>query len=207
MSLSFPLALAEWQDLLRQEEITFGPDRPEAVQELAGGDSISARLGPTRWQGTLTLAPALHRDSAVVEARLALLVDQGGSFLLSDPRFAGPAAGLGAGTPTVASISSDRREIALAGYTGTITAGDLLSWTYGSNPVRWTLHRAVTGAVNGGAFEVTPAVPFGAVTGATVALQRPVCRARLVAGSVSFGAGRRVRTGGIMMAWRQMVVR
>ena len=204
MSLAFPLPLAEWQDLLRQSEIVFGAFRPEVVQELAGGASIPAALGPTRWQGTLSLAPALHRDAALVEARLALLVDQAGSFLLSDPRFEGPAAGLGAGTPTVGSISGDRREISLAGYTGTVTAGDLLSWAYGSNPVRYTMHRAVTGAVDDGVFEVTPAVPDAAVTGAVVELARPVCKARLV--TSQFGAGRGVTTSGMSISWRQVVL-
>lgn len=201
MSLVFPLPLAQWQDLLVQSSVTFGLRRPEAIQELAGGDTIRARLGRTRWVGELALATVYHRDSFRVESLFGLLVDQGGTFLITDPRYKGPAAGLGSGTATVAFVSADRRRIRFSGYTGTYTPGDLFSIFHSG---RYTLHRVVVGEANAEWIEVAPAIPHWVAAGQAVEFQRPVCKAQLMASGARWGRSNPLFTSGMSIGWQQV---
>ena len=88
-----------------------------------------------------------------------------------------------------------------------LSPGDMLGWTYGSNPTRYALHRLVTGATaegNGicGPVEVTPRLRGGTV-GAAVDLVRPVCKA--VVDQAQAGAGDIVVTSGASLTWVESV--
>ena len=102
--------------------------------------------------------------------------------------------GPGTATPTLASLPTGNGEIVLAGLPAAheLTAGDLLSFKYGTAPVRYALHRVAVGGVADAtgttpALVVTPQIRPGAAIGVPVTLGRPHCKAILVPGSVSPG--------------------
>jgi hypothetical protein len=81
-----------------------------------------------------------------------------------------------------------------------LSAGDMLGFQYGSNPVRHALHRIVVGgtASSGGLtpmLEVVPNLRPGAAAGLTVSLVRPACKARLLP-DPTYGAGRQALSRG-----------
>jgi hypothetical protein len=112
-------------------------------------------------------------------------------------------------TPQLHSLDPGNRLLTLRslppGYV--LSPGDMLGWTYGSSPVRYALHRLVTGATaegNGtcGPLEVTPRLRGGAVGGA-VEMVRPVCKA--VPLEVQPGTGDGLITSGATLSWVQTV--
>jgi hypothetical protein len=83
----------------------------------------------------------------------------------------------------------------------------MLGFQYGSNPVRYALHRIVVGgtAASGGLtplMEVVPKLRPGAVAGLPVSLIRPACKARL-SPNPSYGAGRQALSRGASLDFIQ----
>ena len=196
MPLTFPLPLATFWDRLKVTSVQWAPMRGKNLAERGDGEILTSARGTALWRGTATLADAYHADAAEIEALLSLL-DLGGSsasFLAYDPRKPSLAAG-GTGSATLGSISTDRREISLDGFTGGITPGDLFAFTYGSNPTRYALHRAVTGASNSEAFEVVPPIRMGAALGTPVTYEKPAAKF-ILAPEPSYGSGRPLITAG-----------
>ena len=196
MALTFPLSLAQFWDQLKVAEITnWKPTVVQSVAQLGDGTVLRSTRGATLWRGTAQLTPGYHEDAARIEALLSLLEYPGASFLAYDPRKPTLTVPAFTGSPTIGSISSSRRDMTLANFTGTITPGDLLSFTYGSSPTRYALHRAVTGATGTQTFEVTPPIRLGAAVGAAVTLTKPVAKC-VLAPDPSYGSGRPLITAG-----------
>jgi hypothetical protein len=205
--LSYPLSHAQFLGALRVEEVTFRLSHPQEHTRLGDGTVISASLGAALWTGTIRLAQANHPRHAQMEALIALMDQPGASFLCHDPRYLGPASDptgaiLGSRTVTIHSVASNMRELRITGLASTyvLSAGDMLAFQYGSNPVRHALHRIVVGgtASSGGLtpmLEVVPNLRPGVAAGLTVALVRPACKARL-SPDPTYGAGRQALSRG-----------
>ena len=79
----------------------------------------------------------------------------------------------------------------------------MLSFTYGSGPTRYALHRIVSDTVvaNGSGvtplFEVVPHIRPGAATSTAVELIRPYCKAIIIPGSVQAGTARKSKVRGL----------
>lgn len=212
MPLTWPLPLSEFLDGLPIAAVTMRPGRAESVSETGGGELITHKLGARLWQGEITLDKDYHAAWAAIEARLSLLEEPGASFLISDPRLQFPiddpdGSKLGAAEVQVKDVLSDGRTVRLQGLPPgyVISDGDLFSFTYGSNPVRYALHRVVVG---GAAFgngqrivEVTPSIRPGAAEGDPVTLIKPVCKARII--DADYGSSRAVISRGGSFRWMQ----
>lgn len=193
MALSFPLSLAAFQDKFTISMASMWISEPRQIDRTASGTILPASLGDAVWRGSFQVPPTNDRSEAgQLDALLSILDRAGSSFLVYDPRKPYPASG-GTSTGTINSISgSDRRTITITGGP-TLTPGDLFSFTYGSSPTRYSLHRIVD--ISGSDIEVTPLIPVGAATGATVTFTKPVMKAVLQP-DPSYGAGRPVISEG-----------
>lgn len=217
--LTFPLALADFFDLLPVSKLTL--DLPETldVQRTAGGELLAADLGAALWSGKIDLAVMTHEEAAAVRPLINVLRRAGTSFLVSDltrpwPRHDpdGMVIGAWSGSPQLASIGGSGREISLSGLPPhyPLSRGDLISWTYGSGPLRYALHELV-GSVQAdatgvtGLVEINPPVRPGAAAGDPVTLRYPRCKARLVPGQNSTGTSEHTITTGAGLAWQQML--
>jgi hypothetical protein len=205
--LSYPLSHAQFLGALRVEEVTFRLSHPQEHTRLGDGSVISASLGAALWTGTIRLAQANHPRHAQMEALIALMDQPGATFLCHDPRQIGPAndptsAILGSRTVTIHSVASNMRELRITGLASTyvLSAGDMLAFEYGSNPVRHALHRIVVGGAAASTgltplLEVVPNLRPGAAAGLMVSLVRPACKARLLP-DPTYGSGRQALSRG-----------
>jgi hypothetical protein len=205
--LTYPLSYAQFLGVLRVEEVTFRLSHPQEHTRLGDGTVISASLGASLWTGTIRLAQANHARHAQMEALIGLMDQPGATFLCHDPRYLGPASDpsgviLGSRTVTIHSVAGNMRELRLTGLPSgyTLSAGDMLGFQYGSNPVRYALHRIVVGGTASSTgltplMEVVPTLRPGAVVGLTVSLIRPACKARLLP-EPTYGAGRQALSRG-----------
>ena len=207
MALTLPLSYGQFLGALRVEEVTFRLSHPQEHTRLGDGTVISASLGASLWTGTITLAQANHPRHAQMEAMLALMDQPGATFLCHDPRYLGPAndptgAILGSRTVTIHSVAGNMRELRLTGLPSeyVLSAGDMLGFQYGTTPVRYALHRIVIGGTTSSSgltpmLELVPNLRAGAVTGLTVSLIRPACKARLLP-EPTYGSGRQALSRG-----------
>lgn len=215
MALTFPLARETFFDLLPVQRSTF--DCPEQVEiaRTGGGEILPADFGPRLWSGEVMLGRLMRAEAAPIQALLSVLRGAGASFLAYDIATPAPQAdpdgsGLSGVTPLILALPPDARELRLTGLPVgyVLTAGDYLGFSYGSAPVRRALHRVVSGVVADGtgqtvAFEVTPPLRPGAAVGAVVSLINPVCKARLIPGSVNPGTVARFHVEGISFQFIQ----
>lgn len=203
MPMAFPLQPAQFINLLPIRSMTFEPPETVEVSRTRGGEILRAERGARLWQGRIEL-DELSPDEANRALPLLNLLRANGTFLIIDPLHArpqsDPAGAVAAASPVIA--SADGREMTISGLPGgyTLRRGDLVSWTYGANPLRYALHEVVTetivasGAGVTAAFEVSPPIrPWGSLAGRPVQLIAPSCKALIVPKSVN--AGRR-RNGG-----------
>ena len=207
MPLTYPLSYAQFLGALRVAEVTFRLSHPQEHTRLGDGTVISASLGAALWTGTIRLAQANHPRHAQMEALLALMDQPGATFLCHDPRQIGPASDpsgsiLGSRTVTIHSVAGNLRELRITGLPSgyALSAGDMLAFQYGSNPVRYALHRIVVGGTASSTglsplLEVVPNLRLGAVAGLTVSLVRPACKARLLP-EPTYGSGRQALSRG-----------
>lgn len=215
MALSFPLARADFLDLLPVQDLRLAPIAQTVATGLAGGDILTAEVAPALWQGSVDLAPMPARQAEAVAVLLNCLEVPGRAFFVYRKTQIGPAADplgavLGAASVLVDAVDFDAAEITLSGLPAgyQITAGDHLAFEYGGAPVRYGLHRAAEAATAdaggvAGPFALAPYIRAGLVVGAAVALVRPSCKAVLVPGSVDYGTTRNGKTGGMGFAFRQ----
>ena len=207
MPLTYPLSYAQFLGALRVAEVTFRLSHPQEHTRLGDGTVISASLGASLWTGTIRLAQANHPRHAQMEALIALMDQPGATFLCHDPRQIGPASDpsgsiLGSRTVTIHSVAGNLRELRITGLPSgyVLSSGDMLSFQYGTNPIRYALHRVVVGAAASSIglspmLEVVPNLRPGAVAGLTVTLVRPACKARLLP-DPTYGSGRQALSRG-----------
>ena len=208
MAQTFPLAV-EFFAGLPVAECTMDLPSVMQVSRTRGGSITTAKLSERLWTAQVTLAQMRHRVAGGVEAQLSALAEPARSLLIHALPYLGPAYDPGAvllsgASPALHTISGDLREIRISGLPigFEMTAGDFLSFAYGSSPVRYAFHRVVVGATADAAgltplIEVTPALSPGATTSAAVVLDRPFFRAILMPGKP--GRSRRVFTDGVTL--------
>lgn len=199
-SLTFPLAVATFWNLLNIAETEFSLSEAREVNITGGGNVIDANLGTRLWRASVRLAPALHADAQDVEALVELLKSGGSSFLAYDIRRQYPRSDptgtiLGASATLLNAVSSDNREIRISGLPANyvMSRGDYVAFDYSAG-ARRALHKVVQGvtASAGGltpVMEVVPPVRPGFTIGGAVSLARPAMRAKIVPGSVTATRG------------------
>ena len=215
MAYSFPLTAALFADILPIRELTF--DIPEALElsETGSGEVLRADLGTRLWRGTVALGDMTSAETDDVMAMLDVLRRANGSFMIYDARRPGPrldptGTTLGAGSPTLMAISANLRDIRLQALPASyrLRRGDYLAFSYGTNPVRFALHRIAqhsTANASGetGWIEVSPSIRPGAVVGTVVSLLKASCKAIVVPGSVNPGRSRATLTTGVSFDFLQ----
>ena len=200
--MTFPLPLSEFFGGLRVSEATplHLPDARQTSQ-TRGGEMIPASIGNRLWRGSVTLAPGYHDDADATAAKLMRLTDPDGTFFARPVGRMGPIADplgeyLAGLTPKISQIAASNRELRINGLPNSLPlqVGDYLSFTYGSNPIRYAFHQIVGGggaASTGGLspwLEVMPPLRPGATVGADVVLVRPFFKAMIL--TAGFGSRR-----------------
>lgn len=190
MPLTFPLPLSEFQERFTIASMRFALPATSQVDRTAGGGVLKASLGDELWRGSFSIPPTNDRSEAARLDGLISVLDRSGSFFAFDASKPYPAADpdgwiLEGATPSILSLDSgDARMVALqglpAGYD--LTGGDLIGWAFGSDPVRYALHRIISDVTADGTgetqqFEVVPFIDPGAAPGMAVSLIKPVIKA------------------------------
>lgn len=200
MSLTFPLPLRDFWLKLPISRLSFDLPGVATHARTQGGEVLPADIGARLWTAEVEMEFVTAEEWAEIEGLLALLQGAATSFLICDTRRPAPAADPDgrslSGASPLTGRGATRREIAITGLPGRyrISSSDMLSLTYGRNPLRYSLHKVVIGgeASAGGALSVpvVPELPAGLGEGASVRLIRPVCKALIVPGSYEAGRGR-----------------
>jgi hypothetical protein len=227
MPLTFPLSTATFADLLRPLESTFDLVQPSQVSGTGGGEIISVANAPAYWTGAMTTALPKGAEAHRMRALFDVLRQPARPFLMYLKGKFGPQ-----NDPTgsicahrsmvIAALETSRLRIGPAagqpaqrGFPPELQLlpGDMIGFRYGSNPLRYALHRVAPAAAWYGTagsglsvwIDVEPPIRPGAVVGAAVALVKAPCKALAVPGSISGGES---RYGGgawspIQFTWRQ----
>lgn len=147
--------------------------------KTAGGLVIASERGARLWQGSIQMTPLPHADAAEIDALMSLVTGSGMSFLMYDGRSAYPrndptGSILGASVPILSFVAANRSDINITGLPAgyVLSAGDTISYTYGSTPVRYAMHRVVTRRVASGvgaiaAMQLNPPLRLGYTVGTT----------------------------------------
>lgn len=208
MAQSFPMPLATFFAGLGIASIT--QDLTEAMEyaRTEGGAVTTADLGPRLWQTSITINPDYHADIAAIKARLNLLRQAGRSLLVGSspieyPRNDPGGVILGAANVQIKSVAGNNRDLTLKGLPlgYKLTYGDVLSFTYGSNPIRYAMHQiaseATANALGELTVEVVDFIRPGAIENTAVVLKKPYHKAVILPGSTQPGAARHVISEGV----------
>ncbi|WP_109464408.1 hypothetical protein [Albibacillus kandeliae] len=215
MPLSFPLDRDTFLGAARITEQTFYLSENVEISGLGDGSIIRDDLGPRLWRGSCMVEHASLAEGRRLSSQIALLQATGASFLAWDISCTAPAAdpdgsNLSGSSPVIYQLESNNREMRISGLPVgyELTPGDMLSFTYGSSPIRYALHSVVTGAVASGdgitpLFEVVPPLRPGAAVSAPVELLRPFCKAVIVPSSAQPFTARNVKKRGLSFEFVQ----
>lgn len=215
MPITFPLALADFMDLLSVARVTMSPRESVLQSTTRGGEVLRSDIGARLWGGRIVVAPASRAQMDQQVALAETLLEAQGSFMVARRSRHGPQADptgaiLGAAVPVILAVSIDWRDLSLAGLPAgyVLTRGDLLGFAYGTSPVRHALHRVLTTRTATGvgeitALSVTPLVRPGVTAGTPVTLVRPACKAVIVPESFDPDAEGGSLTEGFAFDWRQ----
>lgn len=215
MAWTFPLSESTFVGALPIQSMTF--DLPEAVEvsETGGGEILTADLGTRLWQGEVTLGKMTPDEAADALAIIDVARRAGGSIMAWDKSRPGPRADLaggvlGAAAVKLAAVTVAAREVKLSGLPAgyLLQRYDYLAFSYGSNPVRYALHRCVRSRAADGSgnldwTEVVPNIRPGWAVNAPVTLLQAACKAIIVPGSVQPGRRTQTMTEGVSFKWRQ----
>lgn len=190
MPLTFPLSTATFADQLSAVSFRMWIEEYTQSSGTEGGDVLVAQVAAPKWRAEIGLGPMVKTEAARIQGLMEAL-GIGGRFYLYDLRKAGPAndrtgAAVGSASVTISAISG--RAIRLAGLPANfqMRAGDMLSFDYGSNPVRRALHRLSENALANGAglstlADVSPPIKAGTIVGTPVTLYKPAARMMVAA--------------------------
>ena len=214
MAYSFPLSLADFFDMLMIGQLELGPTDATVTSRTRGGEVLTAQVGNVVWQGIAQIVMHSHGDADALRAMLQLLRRPGGSFLATPMQRKGPILDpdgtiLGAAAPEIDQIDANRRDVRIkdlpAAYA--LSAGDYLSYTYGSSPTRYGFHQLAQGATANGSgvasgLEVTPPIPAGASATLAITLVKPVFKA-VLADAPGYGAFLPAKVDGMQFSFVQ----
>jgi hypothetical protein len=216
MPLQAMLNRTEFMNKLNIADMTMRCPPQAEYNRTGSGEQLVSDTGVRLWQGDIILGRMKRIEAGEIEVLVDLMAQTGRSFRLYDVRRPFPLTDpLGTGhngfTPSIMTLyPSEPREIRIGGLPAfyTLTAGDYLSFYYGSNPVRYALHRVVSTVTAGSGgntpvMEVDPPIRPGAAVGETVELRQPWCKAVLIAGSVQPNRTRHTISEGLRFSFVQ----
>ncbi|MDN5786400.1 hypothetical protein [Pseudorhodobacter sp.] len=215
MAYTFPLTLAQFMQILPIREMSFTLGGAVEISETEGGEILTAALGTRLWEGDIFLDDMTRDEAGDVMAMLELLRGSGARFMVYDLARPGPrldisGVGLASFSPKLLSVSGTTREISLSGLPASyaLRRSDYLSFSYGSDPVRYALHRVaapVSASVGGVTplFEVSPNIRPGFALNANVTLLKASCKAVVVPGSIQAGRHKATMTTGVSFKFKQ----
>ncbi len=215
MALQFPLLLTQFFDQLTISESTFDLTESLETNETGDGEYFTGDYGPRLWDGALTIRAETPDQADRLVARAELLRSAGATFFVSRKRRIGPIAdrngtALGTATPVISALATNNQEIDVSGLPPlyALREGDMLSFTYLSNPTRYALHRVIsdkTANATGNLYnlQLSPLIRPGAAINTGVTLIRPFCKAAIVPGSFEPQRSVSGRTYGFSFRWRQ----
>ena len=197
MALTYPLVFSRLMDIIEPEvsSVRFSLSDPRQFNQTGGGEILDASLGSRLWTGEYSMVPKGHQELLQIEGRIELLLEPGASFLVYDTRKKYPAgditgAILGASTPTLSAVNANNVDVTLTGLPPgyAFTRGDMFSFTYGSAPLRYALHRvtfAASAADGSGniTVQVVPPIRSGYTLGTAVSLVQPKMKAKIIPAS------------------------
>lgn len=215
MAFTFPLDRAAFMNQLPIESMSMVLGESIEMNQTRGGEILRADKADRLWKGRITLGKMKEDEAGRIAALIERLLAADGSFVAYDVRRPFPLLDptgsiLGAATPTIHTIGTDRRECRIQGLPANyaLSAKDMFGLNYGSSPVRRGLFRLVLATTASGAgltplFDIEPELPSGVTVGTAVVLARPVCKAVIVPGSYNEGRSRRTITEGVEFAFQE----
>jgi hypothetical protein len=192
MSISFPLTTLF--DVAQIADQSFQLQSRQELSRMASGITIAKDLGSALWSATFTTGQMSNDDALTLEAKLNSLDGSVQLFEAFDLRRTNPKAypdGTGANNGTLLSVNANNKALALSGLAAgqVISAGDYLSFDYGSSRALHQVVEAVTANGSGVTtqFEVRPHIRTGWTTSpsTTVKLKSPRGQFVLLPNSVS----------------------
>ncbi|MEJ5079804.1 hypothetical protein [Ochrobactrum sp. MYb379] len=173
---------------------------------LGTGEVLAAKLAPSRWSADVVLAPMVHTKARAIQAKLEALDGPIGNFYFASCTNSYPAKDpggvkLGSASPRVDLKGANNKSLSVKAIPANykLSAGDMLSIDYGSNPVRRYLGRLVsdaTASANGvtGLFEIRPHLPAGIVANLAVNFLKPAAKVFIVPDSLQVAHSGRFST-------------
>lgn len=217
MALTFPLAVADFFGDLASKVQSFEFDLGEALatEETGAGEILMADVGIRLWRLNCSMRPMRYAEAEQFKAKFDVLRYPARSLIahampITYPQSDPDGSILGAAAVVLNTVNGNNRELRLSGLPAgyVITPGDVLSWQYGSNPIRYAFHRVVVGATADGAglsglIEVTPFVRPGYSLGTAVKLIKAEMKGIYVPGSLATGTNQGGWVQGIKFSFQQ----
>lgn len=209
MVYTFPMPLDVFFDGLPIQ--SFVADLGEAMEHnrTGGGEIVSADLGPRLMKLDCVIRKGDYVEIERVMAKLDVLRYAGRSLIvhampITAPQYDPDGSILGVSAITLTDVAVNNRVIELSGFPEgyKLQYGDFLSFTYGSNPIRYAIHKVVNEAeadedgVMAG-LEVVDFIRPGFALDTAVTLIKPRFKAVLVPGSTEKGSSGSMFTDGI----------
>jgi len=213
MPQAFPVSLNDFFRGLKFVSTSFDISTNQTNEETGGGEVLAIQRGARLWEGTIGLPIMDTQTADEIIAQVSILDQPSASFFFSHPYRKGPhfdpdGSIIAGASPTISAVSPDMREINInnlpTGYE--LQRGDLISFEYGT-PSRYALHyiydngTATAGTISN--LEVSPPIRNGFVAGAAAVLSNPICKAKMVPGSLQRSDRLPDNSSGITFNWRQ----
>lgn len=204
MALTIPVPLSEfWDAIPLAFSSTFEPMEAMSVNRTGGGQVLVSSSGQRLWAGSATFGLTHASERRQASAMLNAVRQPGFPFLCYDKKRPYPLAdpgGLILGSRPIRILSSSANDLGSVSLIGLpafykLTAGDLLGYTYGSNPVRYHLHEIARDEVASDVgktdlMPVTPFLPTALAIGTPVTLIKPPMVAKYDPDTFDPGQGR-----------------
>jgi hypothetical protein len=194
VSLSDPLALASFADLLHLDDVKFYPQWSQQVSGSGGGIALYADRAPMLWAADCTTTDLDHADA---EAIMALLNSRAGGLkkaLLYNPKLKYPSSDptgsvFGSATPTV-NVVTDALHVSFSGFPNgySIPLGTYFQIIFNSTQYYLGQFCEAVTASGAGAIstvEVAPALPASIANGNAVTVKKPAATFNVVPNSVA----------------------
>lgn len=189
---------------------TVSQDLGEAMEfnQTEAGEITTADMGPRLWKTKFSINPDYHMPIERIKAKLNLLRQANRSVIVPSmpiqyPAYDPDGSILGASVVTIKSIAGNNRDLTLTGLPVDyeLGAGDVLSFTYGSNPIRYAMHQIVSdstaNAIGDIVVEVVDFIRPGALTGMVVNLIKPFYKGVVVPNSTEIGEAGNIISSGV----------
>lgn len=229
MAFIFPLALGVFADRLPLTAQRFYLNEPVQSDGSADGEVFEASNADARWQGSFTTRLTKGSEGKRLESLMDILRGPNKTFLMRDITYVGPqldplGAILAHRDLALADVDTARIKIGPASGAGQsegfppeliLLPGDMIGWQYGSNPVRYALHRVSAASESygydaagvSGWIDLAPNVRGAPEAGDPVTLVKPVCKAILAKDTIQGGeagpGGSAPLYSGWAAEWRQ----